>query len=46
MNDKVKESKYKGKKCFVIMPFGKKLVDGKELDFDYVNHELIEKAVE
>lgn len=40
------ESKYKGKKCFVIMPFGKKLVDGKEFDFDYIYHELIEKAVE
>lgn len=38
--------KYAGKKCFVIMPFGKKMVDGKELDFDHVYHELIEKAVE
>jgi O-acetyl-ADP-ribose deacetylase (regulator of RNase III) len=37
--------KYAGKKCFVIMPFGKKPVDGKEIDFDYVYHELIEKAV-
>jgi O-acetyl-ADP-ribose deacetylase (regulator of RNase III) len=40
-------SKYEGKKCFVIMPFGKKKdVDGTEVDFDYVYHELIEKAVE
>ena len=37
--------KYAGKKCFVIMPFGKKPVDGKEIDFDYVYQELIEKAV-
>lgn len=46
MNDNETVGKYKGKKCFVIMPFGKKLVDGKEFDFDYVYHELIEKAVE
>ena len=38
-------NKYAGKKCFVIMPFGKKQVDGKDLDFDYVYHELIEKAI-
>lgn len=39
--------KYKGKKCFVIMPFGKKKdTDGTEVDFDIVYHELIEKAVE
>jgi len=39
--------KYAGKKCFVIMPFGKKNdIDGTEVDFDYVYHELIEKAVE
>lgn len=42
MNDIMKESKYKGKKCFVIMPFRTK--DG--IDFDYVYHELIERAVE
>jgi O-acetyl-ADP-ribose deacetylase (regulator of RNase III) len=41
MNDK-----YADKKCFVIMPFGKKLVDGVEFDFDNVYHELIEKSVE
>jgi O-acetyl-ADP-ribose deacetylase (regulator of RNase III) len=40
-------SKYAGKKCFVIMPFGKKKdIDGCEVDFNYVYHELIEKAVE
>lgn len=38
--------KYADKKCFVIMPFGKKLVDGVEFDFDNVYHELIEKSVE
>lgn len=38
--------KYTGKKCFVIMPFGKKTVDGVEVDFDHIYHELIEKAVE
>jgi O-acetyl-ADP-ribose deacetylase (regulator of RNase III) len=41
------KNKYAGKKCFVIMPFGKKKdVDGTEVDFDYVYHNLIEKAVE
>lgn len=40
------DHKYAGKKCFVIMPFGKKLVDGVEFDFDNVYHELIEKSVE
>ncbi len=40
-------NKFAGKKCFVIMPFGKKKdVDGSDVDFDYVYHELIEKAVE
>ena len=40
-------NKYAGKKCFVIMPFGKKKdVDGTEVDFDHVYRELIEKAVE
>lgn len=39
-------NKYAGKKCFVIMPFGKKKdIDGYEVDFDYVYHELISKAV-
>jgi O-acetyl-ADP-ribose deacetylase (regulator of RNase III) len=39
-------NKYAGKKCFVIMPFGKKKdIDGCEVDFDYVYHELIYKAV-
>lgn len=43
----MKNDKYAGKKCFVIMPFGKKKdVDGTEVDFDYVYHNLIEKAVE
>lgn len=41
------DNKYVGKKCFVIMPFGKKEdVDKTMVDFDYVYHELIEKAVE
>jgi len=44
-------NKYAGKKCFVIMPFGKKKEkrpDGTEveIDFDYVYHELIKAAVE
>jgi len=40
-------NKYSGKKCFVIMPFGKKKdIDGTEIDFDHVYHELIKKAVE
>ena len=39
-------NKYAGKKCFVIMPFGKKKdIDGCEVDFDHVYHELIYKAV-
>lgn len=39
-------NKYAGKKCFVIMPFGKKKdIDGYEVDFDRVYHELIYKAV-
>lgn len=39
-------NKYAGKKCFVIMPFGKKKdIDGCEVDFDLVYHELIYKAV-
>ena len=43
----MENNKYVGKKCFVIMPFGKrKDIDGTEIDFDYVYHELIEKAVE
>lgn len=42
---------YAGKKCFAIMPFGQKKEkrpDGSEveIDFDFVYHELIEKAVE
>lgn len=35
-------NKYKGKKCFVIMPFGTK----QDIDFNNIYHELIEKAVE
>lgn len=39
-------NKYAGKKCFVIMPFGKKKdIDGCDVDFDRVYHELIHKAV-
>ena len=39
-------NKYAGKKCFVIMPFGKKKdIDGCDVDFDTVYHELIYKAV-
>jgi len=39
--------KYAGKKCFVIMPFGKKKdVDGTNVDFDLVYHRLIKTAVE
>lgn len=45
------DNQYAGKKCFAIMPFGQKKEkrpDGTEaeIDFDYVYHELIEKAVE
>jgi O-acetyl-ADP-ribose deacetylase (regulator of RNase III) len=44
-------NKFSGKKCFAIMPFGKKKEkrpDGTEveIDFDHVYHELIKKAVE
>lgn len=40
-------NKYAGKKCFVIMPFGKKKdIDGTEVDFDHVYHQMIEKAIE
>lgn len=39
-------SRYKGKKCFVIMPFGKKPVDGVEFDFDTVYKDLIKPAIE
>lgn len=47
----MEENIFAGKKCFVIMPFGKKKEkrpDGTEveIDFDYVYHELIKKAVE
>jgi O-acetyl-ADP-ribose deacetylase (regulator of RNase III) len=41
------ENKYAGKKCFVIMPFGKrKDVDGIEIDFNHVYQNLIKEAVE
>ena len=45
------DNKYANKKCFVIMPFGKKKEkrpDGTEIeiDFNYVYHELIKVAVE
>ncbi|NWG35429.1 MAG: macro domain-containing protein [Chloroflexi bacterium] len=46
------ENKYAGKKCFVIMPFGKKdVLDGKgtvidTVDFNQVYDQLIKKAVE
>jgi len=41
------DDKYAGKKCFVIMPFGKKKdVDGTDVDFDKVYYELIKTAVE
>ncbi len=41
------ENKYAGKKCFVIMPFGKKKdVDGSEIDFNHVYQNLIKEAVE
>lgn len=40
-------NKYAGKKCFVIMPFGKKKdVDGTDVDFDFVYNNLIKAAVE
>lgn len=43
----MESNRYAGKKCFVIMPFGKKKdIDGTEIDFDHVYHGLIEKAVE
>lgn len=35
-------NRYKGKKCFVIMPFGTK----QDIDFNNIYRELIEKAVE
>ncbi|HKI53097.1 MAG TPA: macro domain-containing protein [Anaerolineales bacterium] len=43
--------KYAGKKCFVIMPFGKKDVVGNEgktekVDFDKIYSDLIKKAVD
>ena len=43
----MESNKYAGKKCFVIMPFGKKdVIDNKgnvldTVDFDFVYHELI-----
>lgn len=46
------ENKYAGKKCFVIMPFGKKdVLDGRgnvidAVDFNQVYDQLIKKAVE
>lgn len=46
------DNKYAGKKCFVIMPFGKKdVLDGKgnvidTVDFNQVYDQLIKKAVE
>ncbi len=43
----MENGKYAGKKCFVIMPFGKKKdVDGTDVDFDDVYHKLIKNAVE
>ena len=43
----MKNNKYAGKKCFVIMPFGKrKDIDGTEVDFDHIYHQMIERAVE
>ena len=39
-------NKYEGKKCFVIMPFGKKKdVDGTDVDFNKVYDDLIKTAV-
>lgn len=44
--------KYVGKKCFVIMPFGKRdILDSKgtvveTIDFDHIYHELIKNTVE
>lgn len=38
--------KYEGKKCFVIMPFGKKKdTDGTEVDFEFVYDKMIHEAV-
>src|SRR4051812_310811 len=31
--------------CFVIMPFSKKTVEGKEIDFDSIYHEIFEPAI-
>lgn len=31
--------------CFVIMPFGKKDVKGKKVDFDAIYHDIFEKAI-
>jgi O-acetyl-ADP-ribose deacetylase (regulator of RNase III) len=43
--DKFVDYRYVDKKCFAIMPFGIKPVNRKMFDFNYVYHELIEKAV-
>lgn len=41
------DSKYAGKNCFVIMPFGKKNdLDGNLIDFDYIYQDIIKDAVE
>ncbi|MFN8412869.1 MAG: macro domain-containing protein [Anaerolineales bacterium] len=41
------ENKYAGKKCFVIMPFGKKTdLEGNSIDFDVVYQSFIKEAVE
>lgn len=32
--------------CFVIMPFGRKPVDGIEVDFDMIYHEIFKPAIE
>jgi len=31
--------------CFVIMPFSKKTIDGKEVDFDSIYHQIFEPAI-
>jgi len=42
----MKNRKYAGQKCFVIMPFGKKTdLDGKPIDFDFVYKNVIKAAV-
>ena len=33
------------KTCFVIMPFGKKMVNGREIDFDNIYHQIFKPSI-